>query len=47
MAEREAPPGATDESSVKWLALLLRQVALMLASAVELRYGLKRRTLDN
>lgn len=31
-----------ETDNVRWLALLLRQVALMLAAAIERRYNLRR-----
>lgn len=42
----QAPEGATDSEGVRWLAMLLRQVALLIAGAVEARYGLERRRRD-
>lgn len=43
-ADDEPVPGAQDTDGVRWLAILLRQVCLFVAAAVERRYGLKRRS---
>jgi hypothetical protein len=46
MAQRETPPATEREAEsdgVRWLALLLRQAALLLVAGIELRYGLRRR----
>ncbi len=45
MAQQERPIAPDQDSEgVRWLAMLLRQAALLLVSGIEIRYGLKRRT---
>jgi hypothetical protein len=43
MQNNDQPQGTQDGDGVRWLALLLRQACLLVAAAVEARYGLKRR----
>jgi len=45
LVEQERPIAPDQDSEgVRWLAMLLRQAALLLVSGIEIRYGLKRRT---